>query len=226
MRVAALSDLHGYLPDAKYFKGADIILLAGDILPADCYDPRAGAVWLHTILRSWLESFSVPVIAVAGNHDFVFETKMYPRDLPWTYLQDSGCIIRSGEDALLIDIHNKNKINPGDKRIWGSPWQLPFYDWAFNAAEEELAAHWKEVPRDTDILLLHGPPYGKGDLTKRGVHVGSSSLNEKIKEIQPQLVVWGHIHEAHGRYDENNIIMANVSTADDNHAIHFFDLQT
>jgi len=60
-----------------------------------------------------------------------------------TYLEDSGTVI--------------NGI-----RIWGSPWQPWFCDWAFNVERGELMKYWKLIPTDTDVLMTHGPPIGHG----------------------------------------------------------------
>ena len=58
---------------------------------------------------------------------------------------------------------------------------------------------WEQIPKDTDILLTHTPPYGildnvlraNGDL---GENVGCPHLRDKVKEIQVRLHVFGHIH--------------------------------
>ncbi len=47
-------------------------------------------------------------------------------------------------------------------KIWGSPWQPWFYDWGFNLERgEKCLEKWNLIPKDTDILLTHGPPIGK-----------------------------------------------------------------
>ena len=72
-------------------------------------------------------------------------------------------------------------------KIYGSPWSLRFYDWAFNVDPGEPALKiWKQIPSDTEILLTHGPPYGYGDLLdgifnpNKGQHCGDKDL---LKEI-------------------------------------------
>lgn len=45
------------------------------------------------------------------------------------------------------------------------------------------------------ILLLHGPPYGTKLDRIGGEYVGNKSFTKVIKEIQPDLVLCGHLHE-------------------------------
>lgn len=190
--IVASSDLHGYLPQLP---PCDLLLLGGDLCPDGT--PQLQAEWLDTTFRSWLKQQPAKhIVAVAGNHDFVFQERpdLIPQ-LPWIYLQDSG--------TELLGL-----------KIWGSPWQPVFFDWAFNLTEPGLAEKWKLIPADTDILLLHGPPHGLGDRTKRGDHTGSPSLVTRIEEVQPKLVICGHIHEARGEYQLGPSRIVNVSQLD------------
>ena len=53
-----------------------------------------------------------------------------------------------------------------------------------------------------DILLLHGPPAGYLDETSSGDAVGCAMLRQVLEEqweLQPQLVVFGHIHNSYGQ---------------------------
>lgn len=97
--------------------------------------------------------------------------------------------------------------------------QPRFHDWAFNLDEHELAKKWADIPDDTDILILHGPPHGIGDLARdeRGmpVHVGSPSLAKRIEEIRTRLVVFGHIHAGYGVYKSGRTTYVNASHCDE-----------
>jgi predicted phosphodiesterase len=198
MRIAAISDLHGVLPALP---ACDLLLIAGDVCPIHDHRPEAQAVWLGGDFRHWL--CQVParqVIGIAGNHDFVYEQMPFlvPRDLPWTYLEDSGVVWEG-------------------LKIYGSPWQPWFMDWAFNAGPDELAAKWRLIPDDTDILLVHGPPHDYGDLTRHGNATGCPHLLERIQEIQPRLVVFGHIHEGRGEWQLGRTKLANVTILDEDY---------
>src|SRR5262249_28634493 len=105
MRIVAMSDLHGYLPE--HVPACDLLLLAGDLGPVTDHSPLTHAQWLGREFRAWLERLPArKIVGIAGNHDLVFERAphLVPRDLPWTYLQDSG-------------------LEWEGLKIWGTPWQ-------------------------------------------------------------------------------------------------------
>lgn len=193
MKIACISDLHGHLPDLSAHD-FDILLIGGDICPTSSHKVAFQRQWLDTIFRKWLDAISVPVVSIAGNHDFIFQNA--PDTVPkldWTYLEDSG--------AEVLGL-----------KIWGSPWQKWFGGWAFNAKEQDMKKKWDMIPDDTDIFLLHGPAYGLGDcVMSDNEHVGSPSLRERIGVVQPKLVVYGHIHEGHGQYELGSTIVVNAS---------------
>ena len=165
MQIACVSDLHGHLPEIP---DCDLVLLGGDICDVWNHDRADQPKWLDTIFRRWLEAIGSPVIAVAGNHDFLFESHPHlVPSLPWTHLQDLGC-----EFAGL--------------KVYGSPWPPRFGDWAFNADEPDLERRWAAIPPGTDVLLLHGPPEGFGDWSPYGeCHTGSPALLRRIAVVQP-----------------------------------------
>lgn len=198
MKIVAVSDMHGQLPEIP---ACHLLLLAGDLCPVRNHAPGYQANWLDTVFRDWLQNQQARhIVGIAGNHDFVFEREpgLVP-DLPWSYLQDSG----EQWEGL---------------KIWGTPWQPWFFDWAFNGDEVQLQRQWDLIPKQTDILLVHGPPQGFGDrVWEKGgwVHTGCKHLLRRIEEIQPFLVVFGHIHEGRGQWRLGKTILANVTLLDE-----------
>lgn len=196
MRVCCVSDLHGHMPEIPE---CDLLLIGGDIVPTTAHEPAYAAGWLEHVFRPWLDGIPARhVIGVAGNHDFIFQRApgIVPY-LPWVYLQDSGTEV-------------------GGFKVWGTPWQPVFFDWAFNLPEVSLAERWAMIPDDTDILLLHGPPHGIGDFSTYGnVHTGSPSLLQRIEQVQPRLAVFGHIHSGYGAYRIGETIALNASLVDE-----------
>jgi len=206
MRIVGMSDMHGYLnfdiPEA------DLYLIAGDVCPVWDHSVKGQLNWLHNEFRALLERLGKDrTYFVAGNHDLVFESHKHAiqTNILNRYLQDSV-----GEFKGL--------------KVYGTPWQPVFGGWAFNLSEEQLAYKWSMIPDDIDILLLHGPPHGYGDMVyrmSRGEieHTGSSSLLERIKKVKPKLVICGHIHENGGQIyhleiENQDITIANVSVLD------------
>ena len=125
-------------------------------------------------------------IVIAGNHDFSFEDDRRN--------QAEELIISSGAKYL-----NDSGTQIERIKFWGSPIQPYFYNWAFNRERgEQIKKHWDLIPRDTDILVTHGPPYGILDKTKRDEAVGCEELLKKILEIKPKIHAFGHIHEDYG----------------------------
>jgi Icc-related predicted phosphoesterase len=132
------------------------------------------------------------IVAIGGNHDWIIHDGEIPTDLPWHYLQDSSVVI-------------------GGIKFYGTPWQPPFFDWAWNAPEDKLMKIFKNIPKDTDVLVTHCPPRMIGDETLSGDHVGSTSLSHAIERVEPKLNVFGHIHPASGLYKRNGSYFANAS---------------
>lgn len=189
MKITVISDLHGHLIDIE---PTDLLLIAGDIVGSSNVDSQAK--WLRTEFGNWLDKIPAKeVVGISGNHDRIFQDKPYlvPK-LRWTYLQDHG--------TKLFGL-----------KIWGTPHQKTFHNWAFNLEEPELAEKFNLIPEGTDVVVAHSPPYGIGDAARKdepGIpyhlreleHVGSPSLSERILKVNPKLFVWGHIHEARGIY--------------------------
>jgi Icc-related predicted phosphoesterase len=198
LTIAAISDQHGYLPEIP---PCDLLLIAGDICPVTNHGVDFQERWLRFEFRDWLRRLPArKTIFIAGNHDFVFEQRhgFLPADYPATYLQDSG-------------------IEWEGLRVWGTPWQPRFFDWAFNLSEPELAKKWELIPDGTDILIVHGPPrdYGDGVPEVHGTRrCGSPSLLERIRVVKPKVVVFGHIHEGHGEWHLGRTVLANVTVVD------------
>lgn len=206
MKLAAISDLHGNLPAIPK---CDALLIAGDICPLADHSHWAQSQFLTHDFAKWREELDVKsVIYIAGNHDWIFERDRIgaqrwkerlqadraPRES--CYLQDDYCVLN-------------------DLKIYGTPWQPRFFDWAFNLDEPELALKFAEIPADTDILICHGPPLGYGDRSSHSNRpCGSPSLLAAIDRVKPRLCVFGHIHEGRGQWERNGTILANVTHVD------------
>ncbi len=205
--VVAVSDLHGHLPNIP---PCDILLVAGDIAPSSHIALQEK--WLKTAFRDWLERVPAKeIVGIAGNHDFIFEQKpdLVPK-LKWKYLQDS-------------------QIELFGLKIWGTPWQPRFYDWAFNADEPDLKNKFNLIPTGTDILVSHGPPFGIGDYVpgRNGgdlEHVGSPSLLDRVLKVKPKLHVFGHIHEGRGEYERDGVKFVNATVVDRRYKLSYLPM--
>ena len=205
MKIVALSDQHGSLPEVE---PCDLLLIAGDICHVKDHSTQGQLQFLAGPFSDWLDRVPAEhVVGVAGNHDWIFqlEPRLVPKSLRWEYLEDRA-------------------VSVGGLSIYGTPWQPVFFDWAFNLPEDLLAKKWEMIPDGVDVLLCHGPPHGYGDLVSprswaRGGHQGSTTLLEAVRRVKPRLMVFGHIHEGRGRWeidhgDGRTTILANVTVVD------------
>lgn len=186
-----ISDTHS-THDQMVLPDGDLLLHAGDATKrGDRHEIEAFDRWLSAQPHRHR-------VVIAGNHDFAFEREAEARH--WitgaTYLQDEGMTIEG-------------------LRIWGSPWQPRFFDWAFNLDRgQPLREVWSRIPDDVDVLLTHGPPHGILDRTFRGEDVGCEELLAAVQRVRPRLHVFGHIHEAYGRLERDGTVFVNASSCD------------
>ena len=199
MKFIAISDTHGKHAKIELPKG-DVLLHAGDI-------SSRGTENEVLDFLSWFSAQDHKYkLFIAGNHDFYFEknasefiSKIIPENV--IYLCDYGVQIEG--------------IN-----IWGSPVSPWFYNWAFNRHRgDDIKKHWNKIPSQTDILITHGPVFGKLDKTTRGEQVGCVDLLNTIEKIEPKIHVCGHIHEAYGEVSSSKTKFLNASVLDENYRL-------
>jgi Icc-related predicted phosphoesterase len=190
MRIVCISDTHNQLAKLSIPPG-DLLLHAGDL---------TGHGSLKEVERADRALAELPhrsKVIIAGNHDWSFQREpaaARARVKSAIYLQD---------EALTIE----------GLRLYGSPWQPWFLDWAFNYPRgASLRPVWDRIPEATDILVTHGPPYGHGDRTVSGECVGCPDLLSAIRRLRPRLHVFGHIHEGYGTTREGPTTCVNASS--------------
>ena len=197
LHLTLISDTHNQ-HDQLTLQGGDLLIHAGDLSGRGSEQE----------VRQFLDWFKIQdykyKVFIAGNHDWFFEQetddyiqKIIPKEV--IYLNDSGICI--------------NSFN-----IWGSPIQPTFFDWAFNRDRGlEIDKHWQLIPKNTDILITHGPAFGILDQTTSGEAVGCEMLLQKVNEIKPKLHVFGHIHEGYGMLEKGKTTFVNASVLDINY---------
>ena len=138
-------------------------------------------------------------LVIAGNHDFCFERRPAAARVALrhaVYLED---------EAIEVE----------GVRFYGSPWQPWFWDWAFNLRRgAEIRSKWELIPEDTEVLITHGPPLGRCDVTAGGDAVGCADLLERIRQVRPRYHLFGHIHEAYGSSSDDATTFVNASSCD------------
>lgn len=206
MIIDCIADLHGFFPKLD---GGDLLIVAGDLTATD-------TAVEYMKFHEWIRKQKYKkIILIAGNHDNLIQKGFFtgksitPEWLGFDYLLDSG-------------------IEFEGLKIWGSPWTKTFpgmnpHCKAFTFdTEDELADKFEKIPRDTDILITHSPPYSVLDKIVDGYSVGSLYLFNWFKYIErPKLHVFGHIHEAYGQaeifpgYNDTMVKSVNASHVDE-----------
>jgi Icc-related predicted phosphoesterase len=197
MKIVFISDTHGK-HKILTSKAYNNILGEGDVLvhAGDC--TNVGKT--HEI-NEFLDWFSdtpfTHKIFIAGNHDFWFEKN---HDIAQEY-KDKGV-------KYLFD----SMVEIDGVKIYGSPWQPEFYDWAFNLPRgEKRAEKWAKIPEALDILVTHSPAFGMVDATIQGISVGCHDLFQRVVKVKPKIHACGHIHWSYGQKTFDGIEFINAS---------------
>jgi len=191
MKIVALSDQHGYLPEVP---ACDLLIVAGDQCP-DIFrrvtarqDPSLQRDWFLRDWRYWLTKQPVGhCIVTWGNHDFCGEAYSASRF-------DLGPRVTVAVDSL---------VEYEGLKIWCTPWSNTFMQWAFMRSDAALVKVYAQIPTGLDILVSHQPPHGICDVAVPIIgegtqFLGSVALKDAIERAQPKIVVCGHIHGGHG----------------------------
>lgn len=200
MTITCLSDTHGLHRRIKDIKLADMIIHAGDI-------SNFGEEHQVLDFLNWFSNLPHQYkIFIAGNHDFFFERETKPyidKKMPENviYLNDSGCTIEG-------------------ITIYGSPITPRFMDWAFNRDRGKvIEKHWNLIPDNTEILITHGPPFGKMDANANNFRTGCEDLLKTVNKIKPNYHIFGHIHEAYGMTYNEHTTFINASILDEHYRV-------
>tara|TARA_R110000744_G_scaffold245887_1_gene362487 strand:+ start:484 stop:1167 length:684 start_codon:yes stop_codon:yes gene_type:complete len=192
MKVHCISDTHNKHEEID-LPGGDLLIHSGDIMSSD--NPSELLQFLM-----WFESqLYTTKLFIAGNHDHLLEQKP---ELIEKILKLFPSIIYLQDSEVTID-HIK---------FYGAPW-IPtnHLGKAFSYLRTDHASadsHWAKIPDDTDVLITHGPAYNKLDKIMRPIrkdqtklNLGCPELGERIKDVNPQLHICGHIHSSQGILD-------------------------
>jgi len=199
MKLVMLSDTHGQHQKVKVPNG-DILIHCGDFTGRDSFAELPGFLnWFQNQPHRYK-------LLIGGNHDWVCEkAPMLVRKLIKDFCPD------------IIYLENETVVIEGI-RIYASPVQPPFCNWAFNIPDEKRKIYWDQIPKNTDILITHCPPYGILDKCPDG-HVGDPLLADRLNKLNVRLNVFGHIHESRGTQHTDKTTYINCSVLDGQYSL-------
>ncbi|MEP5008543.1 metallophosphoesterase, partial [Roseobacter sp.] len=128
-----------------------------------------------------LEGIKVPMILVPGNNESEDE-------------------VRQAAPKNATVLHGQ-QVDLDGLSIFGLGYAVPvtpFIEWSCDLSEEAAGAILERCTQ-TDILISHSPPKGVLDRASNGMSLGSVTVLDTIKRVQPKLVLCGHIHDCWGQ---------------------------
>lgn len=240
MKIIALSDLHGNLPELP---SCDIVCICGDISPLMIQkDYIQMNTWIFGEFMDWINKLDCDkVFLTPGNHDFWFEKFCTKNFID---------LFKYGKLEILIDevrdyfVYEKDTFNTCQIRIYGTPWCKQFGNWAYMCNDLELEQIYANIPDNVDILLSHDAPIfmnNVGCILENDCNedVGNFELYKAIKVAKPKYVFCGHIHSGNHHlldYTESinedtetglppeeilSVKIANVSLLDENYNVAY-----
>lgn len=179
MQIMCIGDTHGFHEQLKIPSGIDMLIHCGDIGNVKSPEINANECTLALI---WLDSLDIKYkILIAGNHDTAIEARM---------------VDPKAFKSIIYLEHDVAEV--AGQVIFGSPYVPEYYHWAFNVRRDRLSKYWEAIPKETNILVTHGPPKGILDLAldkdKQLEFCGDKALATRSFEVCPELHVFGHIH--------------------------------
>ena len=195
LKICVVSDSHGF-HNKIIIPPCDILIFAGDA--------NINSENQLIEFNKWLgKQPGKYKIIIGGNHDGLLEE--FDNYKISYYL--SNAIYLENESVTIEGI-----------KFWGSPFSKEFNGWSFMRYDEDLKEIWDTIPEDTDVIIAHGPAFGRLDKIE-WKNEGSQTLRDRIDIIKPKVVISGHIHSQHGHCRNETTDFYNGSVLDDNYKL-------
>ena len=200
IKIWHISDTHTYHELLEIPKGIDMVIHSGDA--TNPRDPYLSEDQMQNFIR-WFGSLPIKhKIFVAGNHDLCIEKNLITKI----------DFLINGITYLENDYAEVEGL-----KIWGSPFTPTFGEgWAFNKKRSSLHDIWKQIPDNTDIVVVHGPPKGILDLAYHQLNCiefcGDEALRKRMYLLKPKLCLFGHIHNNEDIINAGTMKLSNHDT--------------
>ena len=189
IRILCISDTHGeHLSlDSSSFQPCDLVIFAGDLT-------MFGNPTEVSSFKEWFQSIQCPnKVLISGNLDLTFDTnnldhfksKIHHYIKTDVELETIKPNFLKNADFIYAE-HNSVELNILNHhiKIFASPYTPEFMDFGFQYKGEEHARKlWRQIPKDIDILITHGPPQNICDKATSGFHCGCPVLREFIEKV-------------------------------------------
>jgi uncharacterized protein len=184
VRILAIADIHGvievyeWLRDAVSGYGADMLILAGDLLIGGWEEEQSEQA--HTLVMPLLQTVPAPVFFIMGNDDRI---KLEPGD------------------EKVRSVHGR-RLDLGTYGVAGYQFNPPFIGSCHEKPEDEIAADLCQIEPlldETTILVTHSPAFGYVDRIVSGHQVGSHAIAALLERINVLCHIHGHIHNSFGQ---------------------------
>ena len=209
MKIVMISDTHNKLNlIIEDLPEGDLLIHAGD---ATMGGTAQEIINFNRDLGKVRDKFKYGIIFCAGNHD-------------WGFQRDNARAKSFITNAIYLE---DSFVEVEGLKIYGSPWQPYFFNWAFNLQRgAEIKQKWDLIPEDIDVLITHGPAFGILDSVGPNQHnpiqknVGCEELRKKIDSLDKlKLHVCGHIHMENGAKKVGNKMFINASILNDHYLV-------
>ena len=198
MRIVIISDTHGRHSELGTLSG-DVLIHCGDF--CDGYNNDG-----HVIpqIDQWFgrQDFE-RILCIGGNHDFIAQSR-----------RSAGEPVFQNAIYLEDDVYRFNDVT-----FYGTPWLPDLDGWAYFLSDDQRQSKWSLIPRDTDVLITHTPPFGVLDKPRSGRSIGCPFLAAEISHLQPKLHCFGHVHASFGQCVRSMTTFVNAAMVDSQYEI-------
>lgn len=198
-KIWHISDTHSYHGLLSPPENIDVVIHSGDF--SNYYDVYKNEPEARDFLN-WYANLKIKhKVLIAGNHDALAER--------WSAKFKELC-----KELNIIYLENESVVIEG-LNIYGTPHTPSFGNWYFMKDRSKLDAVYQNIPENTDILVVHGPPKGILDLSydRQGKleFCGCKSLRTHcITRLNLKLCLFGHIHDNEDIINQGTFKFSNI----------------